>query len=271
MPPSNASTTDLPEWCTPEHWPVLGTGEVHLWRLPLQLSPSLLEPLQGVLSPDEHARYNRLRSPQQRRRFVIGRAGLRCLLSGYVSCPPSELRFEYGPHGKPLLAVGQAAAPAFNLSHAGDLALVGFGDMRCVGVDVERFRADLAGGAIAQRFFHPDEARYLQSLPSQQRQDAFFNLWCGKEAYIKANGWAIATAMAKFALRPADSGDRCLFMVDGQNTAGDRWYIRSLSPQAGHLAAIAAPRPPTRIRYLNWPRNAWLPSGRAFDRNWRKM
>ncbi len=46
---------------------------------------------------------------------------LRRILSGYLGCPPDEVRYSYGPQGKPSLI--DEGGLEFNMSHSGDLAL----------------------------------------------------------------------------------------------------------------------------------------------------
>ncbi len=65
------------------------------------------------------------------------------LLGRYLDRDPRRLALELGAHGKPALrgTAGQAHELRFNLSHSGELMLVGVTTGREVGVDIELMRA----------------------------------------------------------------------------------------------------------------------------------
>jgi len=99
----------------------LGDDEAHVWRVDLRAGAGALAPL---LSADERARVAGLARPRDRTRFTVARASLRRILARYVGDAADELRFVYGPHGKPALAGAAACGSGagdvqFNLSHAG--------------------------------------------------------------------------------------------------------------------------------------------------------
>jgi phosphopantetheinyl transferase len=74
------------------------------------------------------------------------------------------------------------------LSHSHELVLYAVTNGWQIGIDIERIQADLASEQVAERFFSPREVATLRALPPDLRQEAFFNCWTRKEAYIKAHG-----------------------------------------------------------------------------------
>ncbi|MBR5186459.1 MAG: hypothetical protein IKW19_09195, partial [Akkermansia sp.] len=54
-------------------------------------------------------------------RYALIRTLLRKELSRRCACPPQEIRFSYGPQGKP-----EYAPQPFNLSHSGDCLCLAF-------------------------------------------------------------------------------------------------------------------------------------------------
>ena len=82
----------------------IGDGHVHVWRVDLSAADTRIPNLESALSLDERARAARVPLGENRRRFVVSRVVLRCLLSQYAEVAPEQLRFDYGPHGKPELA-----------------------------------------------------------------------------------------------------------------------------------------------------------------------
>jgi len=130
---------------------VLGDDDLHVWRSSLDLPDTRVKRLRQILSLDERARADRFHFQLDRQRFITARGCLRIILAQYVASCPSEIRFSYGPYGKPSAANTSALAGElrFNLAHAGGLALYPM-TRRCeIGVDLEKVRADFAADQIA--------------------------------------------------------------------------------------------------------------------------
>lgn len=122
--------------------------------------------------------------------------GRRCLAAGLLvnAVLGSDTEALPDAFGKPRLPCGQE----FNLSHAGDYAVLITGDA-AVGVDIERIRP-LDGMRIARRFFHPDEYAYLLSQPAPHT--AFFTIWTLKESYVKALGRGFSVPPMAYRILP---------------------------------------------------------------------
>ena len=85
-----------------------------------------------------------------------------------------------------------------NLSHTGDLLVLGVSRTGRIGVDVERADRDIAVGTqLLGRFCHPAEVRAVTALPPHARTDAIARLWVCKEAVAKADGRGLAMDFAK--------------------------------------------------------------------------
>lgn len=152
------------------------------------LAPARHDALLASLSAAERQRLAAYRRPADQQRFLLARSALRQLLGHWLERPPGAVAMETGPHGKPRCA----GAPAFNLSHSGDLILLGFHPHREVGVDVERARPELDWRPIARQVFPPAAAAALESLPAGSQAQAFLRAWCRLEARLKACGEGLA-------------------------------------------------------------------------------
>ena len=222
-------------WLPPPDALSLGADEAHIWRICLDRSPAPVRALEALLSADERERAQRFRFARDRSRFVVGRGLLRTLLGRYLRRKPDELRFSYGPHGKPALR-GESSLDtlSFNLAHSDDLALLAVA-RRPVGVDLERVRADLAGDGVVTQIFTAREQETLRTADEARRLDLFFRYWTRKEAYLKAHG-------AGFSLDPrqidvsASSGEPPSLVIAA---AASRWCVRDLYPEEGYAAALA--------------------------------
>jgi 4'-phosphopantetheinyl transferase len=215
-------------------------GRVQTFLIELDIGEAERSALALTLSPDEAARAARFVSPVHARRFTAARGFLRCAMGRFIGCAPSELRFEYGPHGKPTLP---GTPIRFNLSHSGDLALLGVTREARLGVDVERLR-EVDHLRIARRFFAPAEADRLARLPEKRRRAAFFAGWTRKEAVIKAVGAGLALSLDSFEV--SIEGEAKLLRADP--SLGQGWSLREIEAPDGYTATIALEGPLLDLR-----------------------
>jgi 4'-phosphopantetheinyl transferase len=174
----------------PPQSPRLQSGEIHLWRFRLDLPATQVNNLIPLLSADERARADRLLNRTKSQSFVIARARLRQILSRYLASPAAELRFIYGPTGKP--HVDPCSSPFyFNLSHANIWAMLAVSGEGELGVDVEYIDPELDFFAIARRFYSPGDLAELISLPAARQRRCFYQRWTTREAICKARGTGI--------------------------------------------------------------------------------
>ncbi len=150
------------------------------------LTPAWRQRLLQSLSAAELVRLQRFRLPRDSDHFLLGRGLMRAWLAQLLGCGAADLPFTAQAHGKPVVA----GAPHFNVSHSGDLILLGLHADRAVGVDLERDRDQLDWPAIARRYL--GEAALLQlqrdHTDERARRQAFLLIWCGLEARLKADG-----------------------------------------------------------------------------------
>lgn len=224
------------QWSSTLAPPQIAPGQIHVWRAGLDCPDLLLQRLETTLAPDEIARADRFFFPRDRQHFIAARGILRQLLAGYLRRSPTDIEFAYHPRGKPYLAPSAGDPPmSFNISHSHGMALLAFSVGRELGVDIERIRPDIAADEIASRYFSPEEVAELQSLPSEQRPEAFFLCWTRKEAYIKARGEGLQIPLASFRVSLTPGQPPVLEATDSA-----RWTLHSLSPASDCAAAMVA-------------------------------
>ena len=241
-------------WSLPPKVFDLCEEEVHVWRASLECAPELARQLESTLSDDETNRAGRLHFVRDREFFIAARGILRELTGAYLKRAPSELRFQYGPEGKPSISAKNLDWPIrFNLSHARETALYAFACGREVGIDVEGIRVDFAGERIAERFFSVDEVTELRALPAELKAEGFFNCWTRKEAYVKARGGGLQIPLDSFAvaLRPG---------VPAQFVQGveSRWNLFGFSPGSNYVAALVFDGAPCEVRFFSFERHTSL-------------
>src|SRR5579872_5512617 len=135
----------------------------------------------AMLSDDERQRAGRFHFLRDCHRYIVRRGRLRELLARGLGCLPRQVPLSCNRFGKPCIDGGDLD---FNLSHSAGLALYVIARQLDIGCDIEWRIPSLAGSAIAKRFFSPLEVETLANLPSGQRDEAFFNCWTRKEAYL---------------------------------------------------------------------------------------
>lgn len=217
--------------------PVLDSSTVQLWRIRLDAPEEIHARLVTLLSQDERERAGRFYFPHLRTRFTAGRAALRVLLGAQLGSDPSALQFAYTQHDKPYLPGSRLR---FNVSHADGLALIAIAIRREVGVDLEHVRPRIDEDQIAHRFFSAAEVADYLAVPEAQRQQAFYNCWTRKEAYIKAIGEGLSFPLDQFRVSLAPDAPPRLIEVIPSPAEADRWKLLHIEPGRGFTGALIA-------------------------------
>ena len=226
----------------------LAPGEIHLWSIRLDPPAERVERLGRCLSADEWERANRFRFEQHRRQYVVGRGALRTQLAAYLGTRPELIRFTYGPRGKPFLAPPlDAGGLHFNLSNSHELALAGFVLGREIGVDVEHLRSMPDCEQISERFFSASEREVLRRLPAP-KEEAFFNCWTRKEAYLKAVGEGLAAPLDSFDVTLAPGDPPRMLTLEGDADRAARWFFQHFRPADDYVGALAIEGGPWEVR-----------------------
>ena len=225
-------------------------GEVHLWRVHLDIPSAAVARVYTALSVDERDRTSRLAFERDQRRFIVAHGALRDVLARYLEVTPSRVGFAHNAAGKPALDPMFGSSLRFNLSHSGALALIAIAMDADVGVDVECVRAHRDYSEIARWFFSVAEAEYLASVPYAQHAEAFIRCWTRKEAFLKARGDGGVTAWDGLPLTFTTGAAED--PVEVQSTAQGCWSIHTLRPAAGYIGALAIEGCDWRVTELRW-------------------
>lgn len=239
------------DWHSPPADLILEPGQVHLWWASLDASPAELIRAAARLAADEHGRTGRFHFERDRRRYTVARAGLRRLLGRYLSLDPASVPITYGENGKPQLSASAGSDLTFNLSHAGDAALLAFTRGYPLGVDLEQERPIPEWEQIVASYFTPAEATALIAVPSAEYSSAFLTIWTLQEAFGKATGRGLGEAAA--GIGPDLMPDQWAHLLNRAGTieSAAGWTYWSGVPAAGYVAALATPQPaPTLLCWL---------------------
>ena len=233
-------------------WPQ--AGEVHIRLINLAISEADLSRLEGLLSPDERERADRLIGNKVRSRVVAGRGLLRKILAPYLKVEPDRLTLETNQYGKPFLPERPGGKQLnFNLSHSADLAILALAEDCEVGIDLEQIRDDLPFQAMARQFFSHQERRDLFSLPGEQQLAAFYRCWTRKEAYLKGcgSGFSQSADFCDVSLLPGQPPALLAHSTNPGQPA--RWSLTDLDVPPPFCAALAVRELSPVIRFFPVP------------------
>ncbi len=178
---------------------------IRLWFVNLTDFFAESDRLKDLLSATEWERTKRQRIPQRRLEFITARGLLRLLLARELNITAQRVPIDYTPYGKPKLVSAQNEQLQFNMSHSAGCALYALSDDSPVGVDIEQIRSRRSVGSVARRLFTPAEQRFLFcATPDDDATHRFHALWVRKEAYAKAVGTGLSSALGGFEMLQDD-------------------------------------------------------------------
>ena len=138
-------------------------------------------------------------------RYVRQEDALRCVTADALlrmALGTNSYEIRTGEYGKPEISGRKDFY--FNLSHSGSWVVLAFGDSQ-VGVDVETYRENVNIASFAKRFFTPEEARYCLEA-SDNPYPRFFQIWTGKESYLKYLGTGLQKELRSFSVFIPEEG-----------------------------------------------------------------
>ncbi len=202
------------------------------------MDPELLDRYLALLTPEEREQHGRFVFEKRRHEFLVTRALVRTVLSGYGTVPPEAWRFVRGEHGRPSL--DPPGALDFNLSNGPGLVACAVARVR-VGVDLEPYERGGTIVSLASRVFSPAERKALDALPEPDRADHALSLWTLKEAYLKARGAGLSLPLQQLEFTVGGASVTAAFGPALRDRPA-RWSFR-VCDHAGHRLAVATEGP----------------------------
>jgi 4'-phosphopantetheinyl transferase len=214
-------------------WQLLKSGrEAHVWQASARLHSNSFY----LLSAEEKERALNYKFARDREQYIGAHAILRRLLASYTGVPLSELRYEYGKFGKPCLAIEPEIH--FNMTRDGDTVLIVVSNRYEAGIDLEKVKLDFDWRNIANQYFSSTERFFIDSLPQDQKTNAFFYIWTRKEAMLKALGVGLSGL--------ATMGESVIDCVNGKHA------LVSFKFEDFYQCSLAISANLSRIRYFRF-------------------
>lgn len=196
-----------------------------------------------LLPSAERARAEHFAFERDRRNYLATRVMVRRLLSRYADVPPEYWRFRANAYGRPeVVSPTNAQWLHFNLSHTATRVVCAITRCPQVGIDVEsRVPAEFA--SIAEAFFSPLEVSWMgEAQDLHAARQRFLQLWTLKEAYVKAIGTGLSSALNEFSVLPV--GDRLARLAEPRATASTpKWAFQRWMLEEGCAMAVAVRNP----------------------------
>lgn len=236
----------------------LPPGEVHIWRVALDMEGPAFCACWDLLSPEETRVASQYRFVKDLREFVITRAVLREILARYTCQSAADLRFESNAGGKPVLHGNQGLH--FSVSHCSDLALLAVARV-CIGIDVEHVRPGNFWQSVIGNCLSPRERACLEALPARSRPAALYGFWTRKEAVLKAMGTGLLYPPQQVSVLPESNRSSHVSLL------GRNWLIRQVPAPGRYAAAAAIEAPDCNVKWRQWR----FPAGRLLGRRRRSL
>lgn len=216
-------------------WP----ADVEVWHVPLEIATSPAET--PFLDESERARAMRYRQPADRVRFATTRSVLRVLLASYMRINPDWLTFVATARGRPELAGAAGGAVSFNVSHAGDHALIAVSRRRRVGIDIERLDRTIDWRELATLVCTDSERGALEGAAAEQQAVLFFRCWTAKESLLKALGLGITEGLQalSFDLKLDEAEGACAHVTRAEFADARALACRWLDDVPGYVGCLA--------------------------------
>lgn len=226
-------------WQSPPKNLAIKKEQIHLWRASIPIgtinNPKALSTF-NFLNQEEQARALRFRFTKDQVSFTFCRGLLRTLLGRYLEKSPETIQFIYGKQNKPYLKLTTSSKALektlqFNLSHSHEKALFIFSKQTEVGIDLEKIEKEGPWPKLAEAYFAPEEIDFLKNLPPSQQNQAGYQLWTLKEAFLKAKGIGLSQSLDSFQITWHHVKNKNL----DPNTLGPLVAIKSKKEKVSHL------------------------------------
>ena len=224
-------------------FPTATLSETFFWTAvpPDEDAAPALEASESMLSEEERARAHRFHFFADRSAYITAHALLRRALSEiYEEISPGAWNFENTPIGKPFLPL-EAGFPRlhFSLTHSRRLVACLVSRDGVCGIDVEQIGRVSDPLFLSRSRFSEVETGDLAALSGRRRDAYFTELWCLKEAYLKAKGVGLTVPLSDvyFRFEPGEATPSTFCPLAGDAAAD--WCFRLMRPNDTHVLAAA--------------------------------
>lgn len=227
----------------------LSNNEVSVWFISFDVSEDKITFLSSFLSEDEILKASKFRFKKDKNCSIITRGALRFLSSKYLKENPEDIKFKYGEYGKPYY--NMETKLKFNVSHSGNMAVIGFVLNDDIGVDIEEIKTDFEVFDIASNYFSKLEIETLNELPKEKHVEYFYRCWTRKESFIKAKSQGLTFPLDSFSVSIHSDKKTELLETKWDEKEKSTWKLFTFSPHQNYIGAVSVQNKISNIEYFN--------------------
>ncbi len=238
-------------WNTPPRNLSCGANEAHIWLARVDVHKNNISLYKSLLPSEELVRAGKFVRRDDRDSYLLSRVALRDIVSRYLNVGFNDVSFFRNEYGKPFIAKEiNRENMECNLSHSGDIVLIGMSKGGKIGIDIERIREMDEMDALVRDYFSTIEQEYFKSLSPGEKIGAFFACWSRKEAYIKARGKGLSYPLDSFSVSVGPGDDAALLHDDHENIS--EWSLKDIAYSPDYAGAVAVKGRNLDYRYYRW-------------------
>jgi len=222
--------------------PLLESSALHLFKIDLQkLKNSNAKKLFHYLTDLERNRIEQYRFERDQLCFGIARAAVKLIFEKQLKLDKTQFSIEIQEYGKPCIQNNRGLH--FNISHSGNIILIGIAFHYEMGVDVEVKNNEIDHIDLSKSVFSLDEHAELKILEKNRVVEGFYNCWSMKESFIKALGLGLQIPLDQFSVDFFHSTNESqLKHVAWDVTLVQKWKTLNLDIKDGYAAAYTCAR-----------------------------
>ncbi|WP_242225166.1 4'-phosphopantetheinyl transferase superfamily protein [Bacillus cereus group sp. BfR-BA-01380] len=131
----------------------------------------------------------------------------------------------------------------FSLSHVDEWVVCAV-DTQLVGIDIECVRP--VDVQAMQYLFSSQEQKWWKEVPEDKQLETFYNIWTGKESYLKAIGTGVSKNFASFTVSLLEG------RVYDDEQWNEGWFIDHIPFQKGYILSLCTRRKdfPKKVQYI---------------------
>lgn len=223
--------------------------QIHIWFVNFDVSEDKITFLSSFLSEDEILKASKFKFKKDKNCSIITRGALRLLSGEYLNLNPKDIKFKYGEYGKPYF--NMETELKFNVSHSGNMAVIGFVLNDDIGVDIEEIKTDFEVFDIASNYFSKLEIETLNELPKEKHVECFYRCWTRKESFIKAKSQGLSFPLDSFSVSIHSDKKAELLETKWDEKEKSTWKLFTFSPHQNYIGAVSVQNKITNIEYFN--------------------
>ncbi|MDZ7806122.1 MAG: 4'-phosphopantetheinyl transferase superfamily protein [Gracilimonas sp.] len=209
--------------------------DIHIWKFEIDAAVEDLSVYQTLLNKYEEGRASKFKFSEDRERFLWGRILLKRLLGAYLDENTEAIILNSTSGGKPFLEKKEHQHIQFNVSHSGNIIILGF-SRSPIGVDVEMISRQVDIDRVSRNYFSMDERKAIDRVSEESKEIIFFDIWTKKEAVIKGIGKGLGIPLKSFNV--LDDEGHVKWKPESKASTSD-WYVHYVDVKPAYKAAFA--------------------------------